>query len=368
VDGSPQRKVIDGKYELVRELGKGGMGLVYEARHLVTGGRVALKVILAEVLGRDDAQKVVTRFQREARAAACIDSQYVVQVTDSGIDPATANPYIVMEFLAGESLSDRIRRDGPVRPEAVLRMAAQACLGLARAHERGVIHRDIKSANLQLVPRDGGQVLVKLLDFGIAKMRPDAWNGAASQQLTRSDSVLGSPLYMSPEQAVSFRGLDGRSDIWSLGVVMYEALCGRTPHQGSIGALVLAICSKPAPPLREKAPWVSPDIAAIVHKSMALEPMQRFQSALEMHAAISALLPEGPVLHESMLAAMPSIHGELLSAIDPSLETAKRDLSPIPLGNDPTPSPADPAQATAEALTLSGERNRPGQSGRRPIR
>jgi serine/threonine-protein kinase len=294
-------QIIDGKYQVVRLLGQGGMGAVYEARHLGTGRRVAVKLIVAEALLRGG--DIVARFQREARASGAIDSQHVVQVLDTGVDPGTQSPYMVMEFLSGEDLQQLINRVGALPPELVLRIMAQACVGLQRAHEAGIVHRDIKSANMFLSAREGGEMVVKVLDFGIAKVRADQFAVAENHGLTKTGSMLGSPLYMSPEQAKGSKDLDSRSDIWSLGIAMYEALTGITPnsHCDTIGALILAICSEPARPLQQKAPWVAPEIAAIVHKAIMPEASQRFQTASEMNNAIAALLQQGSAIHSSMI-------------------------------------------------------------------
>jgi eukaryotic-like serine/threonine-protein kinase len=337
-----QPRIIDGKYEIVCELSKGGMGAVYEARHLLTRRKVALKLILAETLARKRPSDALRRFEREARAAGLIDSRHVVSVLDTGVDTSTNDNYIVMELLSGEDLRQLIRRAGKLPPDLVLPIAFQVCLGLRRAHEQGIIHRDIKAGNIYLARRDDGQIEVKILDFGIAKLRVDPLASIDGHDLTRSGSVLGSPLYMSPEQATGSRELDVRSDIWSLGVVMYEALTGATPHgnpDGSqaLGAVILAICSQPAPPLRERASGVSPEVAAVVHKALALEPSQRFASVEEMQIAIQALLPGGTVIHEGMLATIPAGSEPLKQSESPQ---AASDGSATP-----------PAQTTVDAVT-----------------
>jgi serine/threonine-protein kinase len=277
------------------------MGAVYEARHNGTGRRCAVKVIAGEALAKS--ADIVSRFQREAMASGAIESQYIAQVTDTGVDPQSGSPYIVMELLVGEDVEQAVKRLGPLPPDVALRVAAQACLGLQKAHEAGVVHRDIKPANIFLTRRDGGEILAKLLDFGIAKVRADPLSSPEGKSLTRTGSMLGSPLYMSPEQAVGEKTLDHRTDIWSLGVVMYEALTGATPHPSAetVGALIVKICSEPSPPVQELAPWVPPEVAAIVHRALALDPAARWASASEMYAAVRVLLPGGHALDESML-------------------------------------------------------------------
>ena len=292
---------VDAKYQVVRLIGRGGMGAVYEAHHLGTGRRVALKVINPDELGSGE---TIARFKREARASGGIDSQHVVQVLDTGIDPATRSPYLVLELLNGEDLSAVVDR-APLPWDVVLRIIAQACSGLAKAHRHGIVHRDIKSANLFLARREENEVIVKLLDFGIAKLRPESLPGSNRVKLTRSGSILGSPLYMSPEQVTGSGELDARSDIFSLGVTMYEALCGVAPNQEltKLGALVVAIGSGKGVPLRKRGPVLPDAVIAIVEKAMALEPNDRFASANEMQAALAALVPGSPALHASMFAA-----------------------------------------------------------------
>jgi eukaryotic-like serine/threonine-protein kinase len=289
-----ERRIIDSRYEIVRQLGQGGMGAVYEATHLGTGRRVALKVIIAEALASSGGDDIIARFQREARASGKIESQHVVQVLDTGVDRESGCPYLVMEHLTGEDLQQIIRRLGPLAPDAVLRIASHACAGLARAHQEGIIHRDIKAANLFVAQREMGELVVKVLDFGIAKVRADPMSANAQSSITRTGSLLGSPLYMSPEQVVGNKSIDARTDVFSLGVTMYEALSGVPPHHEveTIGALVLAICSGKRESLQSRAFWVPDDVAAIVEKSLALDPADRFQTMTEMQAAIATLLPK----------------------------------------------------------------------------
>ena len=292
-------RVIGGKYEVLRQLGKGGMGVVYEARHTGTGRRVAIKEIIDDDLKKDP--KLLERFWREARATAAIDTRHVVPVLDTGSDP---HPYLVMELLQGEDLQDLIVRSGTLREPVALRVVAQACAGLVRAHEAGVIHRDIKPANLFLARRDG-EVTVKLLDFGVARVK--AGLGGVTR-LTTTGVMLGTPLYMSPEQVMGAKDLDHRADVWSLGVVLYEALVGATPHEEveTLGALLVAICGKPAKPLRALNAEVSEHTAAIVERALAIDPAKRYQSAAHLLDDLRAALPNGLALDESSFGALPS--------------------------------------------------------------
>jgi serine/threonine protein kinase len=273
-------RVIGGKYEILGRLGQGGMGAVYEARHTGTGRRVALKEIIGEGADRE---QLVERLEREARATAEIESRHITPILDSGTDPETKHPYIVMELLRGEDLQQLMVRQRPLIQDTALRIVAQACAGLQRAHEAGVVHRDIKPANLFLSRREGEEVLVKVLDFGIARFK-EGLATAENHALTSTGLMLGTPLYMSPEQVQGPKHVDHRSDLWSIGVVLYEALTGATPHRDveTLGGLLVAICSRPARSLREVAPHIRSSVGAIVKKALELEPAARYQSANEL--------------------------------------------------------------------------------------
>ncbi len=306
-------ETIDGKYQIARRLGQGGMGEVYEARHTGTGRRVAVKVVFGESLAEND--EVVARFQREARAAGAIESQHVVQVLDTGFDPRSGHPYLVMEYLTGRDLQATLAELGPMPQELALRIVAQVCLGLIRAHGAGVVHRDIKPANVFLTRLDGGEVVAKLLDFGIAKMKMENFSTVDGMSLTRAGSLLGSPYYMSPEQAKGAKHIDARADVWSLGIVLYELLAGVTPFDAydTLGSLIIAICSQQPPALQDRAPWVGPEVAGIAHRAISPDPAYRFQSVQEMLTAIQSLLPAGHSINEGMLVPL-SIEGRRLVA------------------------------------------------------
>jgi serine/threonine protein kinase len=327
---------IAGKYRIVRLLGEGGMGAVYEAEHTTTRRRLAVKVITL-----NDHQKkteVMTRFEREARVAGALDTEHIVQVIDSGEDAAVGKPFMVMELLQGEDLDSLTERQGPLAPEVALRIAAQACVGLRHAHQAGIIHRDIKPANLFLAQRDEGRVLVKILDFGIAKVSLDEGLSGEAGKLTRTGSMIGSPYFMSPEQALGEKDVDFRSDIWSLGVVLYAMLTGRTPHEDveSLGQIIMRICSKPADPVQDLAPWVSAEAAAVVHRALKLDRNQRFGGASEMLDALRALLPRGMEITRDMLGPVPD---EVRASVAPRLSS--EDMGIVA----PAPSPSAPALA-----------------------
>jgi eukaryotic-like serine/threonine-protein kinase len=291
--------VIGGKYRITELIGQGGMGTVFEAVHTGTGSRMAIKLIVSS----DIKEEVFVRFQREARAAGTIDSQHIVRIFDMGTDDRSGSPYMVMERLYGEDLSQLMRRVGPMSPDVSCALIAQAALGVAKAHEAGVIHRDIKPANLFMHDGDTGNIVVKILDFGIAKVRMDALQRAEEGGLTRTGSMLGSPHYMSPEQAQGLRSIDHRTDIWSLGVVLYKMLTGQTPHAHltTLGQVILAICSAPPRPVQELAPWVPPEVAMIVHRALQADPGHRWQTAYEMYQALAPFAQRLPEIRRSDL-------------------------------------------------------------------
>ena len=296
-------EIIDSRYRVLRKLGEGGMGAVYEAEHTGTGRRVAVKVISnIELAKRSD---VALRFQREARAAGTVETQHIVQVFDTGTDAQTGMPYIVMELMAGEDLQQLVRRLGCLHPELALRLVGQACVGLLKAHEAGVTHRDIKPANLFLARRDDGELVVKLLDFGIAKVKASV-GGMEEAALTSTSSVLGSPLFMSPEQTMGLKNTDHRTDIWSMGAVLHELLTGRAPHGDceTLGMLIMMICSRPTAPIQDLVPWTPAQIAAVAHGALVIDVEGRFQSMAAMLDPIRRLLPHGLNVRPDMLVPM----------------------------------------------------------------
>jgi serine/threonine-protein kinase len=278
------------------------MGAVYEAEP-VQGEQphVAIKLLHPEVLDRDPGGVRRARFYREARAASAIDAEHIVRVLDAGTDAAMDAPYLVMELLEGEDLDQVLARVGALSPDTALRIAAQVCLALDKAHGARVIHRDIKPANLFLARSPAG-IVVKILDFGIAKIKrgPDD----TTSGLTRPGTLIGSPRYMSPEQARSSRNIDFRTDLWSLGMVLYHALSGDLPHHdiANLSGLAFAIATSAPRLVPALVPWVPPEVVAVVHGALELEPAQRFPSAAAMLDVIRPLLPGGWSLDEATLA------------------------------------------------------------------
>ncbi|WP_437500940.1 protein kinase domain-containing protein [Sorangium sp. So ce1099] len=327
-------RTLDDRYAIHRLLGQGGMGAVYEARHTGTGRRVAVKVILGQAA--DD--ELVRRFQREARAVGAVESEHIAQVFDTGRDRETGAPYIAMEFLEGEDVQALIERLGPLPVDLALRIGLQACLGLERAHEAGIVHRDIKPANLFLARKQGGQRLIKLLDFGVAKVVD---NSLGNGGMTKSGMMLGSPLYMSPEQARGSGAVDARSDIWSLGISLYHALSGQRPneHLTGLGELVLAICTTPVRWLQEVAPWVPPEVAHVVHRALVIDPAGRTASAAELAAALRAFLPNGEAIVDAMLV-----------PLDAAARASRASLAPFHGAHGAARGPSAPSFDTGSGL------------------
>ncbi len=285
--------VIDGRYRIVQLLGVGGMGCVFEAHQVHLNQRVALKFILPSMVTEASA---VGRFMREARAAARLRTPHVCHVLDLGT-LATGTPFLAMEFLEGETVEQRLGREGPFSVPLAVRVVFEVIDALAEAHGIGVIHRDLKPANLFFARAPTGVEVVKVLDFGIAKsVHPDIEHGLAS---TAASMVLGSPQYMAPEQLVPGTPADHRADIWSLGCVMYQLLTGVVPFNGqTLVDLMYAIQRHPFEPVRVRRPDVPPALEAVVHRCLAKSPSQRPQTVQALRealfAAVDAPAPGGP--------------------------------------------------------------------------
>ncbi|HYU14503.1 MAG TPA: serine/threonine-protein kinase, partial [Candidatus Acidoferrum sp.] len=276
--------VVAGKYRVERILGKGGMGVVVAAEHLSLRQRVAVKFLRPEALARAEA---IERFVREAQAAAAIQNDHVARIIDVGTQDSGA-PYIVMEHLTGRDLQDLLRERGPLPPEEAVGYLLEACEALAEAHARGIVHRDLKPSNLFLSSPMGGPPTVKVLDFGLAKSVPDA--GSDEDSITTTNVVMGSVHYMSPEQMRSLKQADARSDIWSLGVILYELVAGYRPFQGdSLPASLMKIGLDPPRPLAGGS--VPPGLEAIIMRCLEKDRARRPQTIAELAVLLAPFAP-----------------------------------------------------------------------------
>jgi len=275
-----------GRYRLVRRIACGGVASVYEAVVPALGKRVAVKLMDPRFLG---SREVVERFRLEARAASAIESEHIVDVHDVGEDERLGL-YMVMELLQGEDLRRRLAREGRLAPDVAAAIALQAAWALGKAHAAGVVHRDLKPENLFLVERTVPGVFVKLLDFGIAKLV----RRVQADALTAHGSTLGTPQYMSPEQIQAAPDVDHRTDVWSLGAVLFEALAGRPAYQekATFAETMLQICQERAPRLAHVAPWVPPALAAVVDDALEPDRERRLSDAPAFAQRILEAVPD----------------------------------------------------------------------------
>ena len=271
--------VAGGKYAVERVLGTGGMGMVVAARHLELDQRVALKFMLREAMA-DPSN--VERFAREARAAVRLQSPHTVRVLDVG-RLKSGEPYMVMEYLDGHDLDEVLQRDGPMQPQMAVGYVLQACEAFAEAHGLGMIHRDIKLKNLFLTRMLSGRALVKVLDFGLAKTA----GAIGDVSLTKTSAIFGSPQYMSPEQLRSAKDVDSRSDLWAIGVCLYELLTGRVPFDADGVAEICAMVLKdPVEPPSRWARHLPPELDAVLVRCLEKDPNHRYQTVQELAKAL----------------------------------------------------------------------------------
>ena len=274
-------QILGGKYRVDRVLGAGGMGMVVSATHLHLEERVAIKFLLPEAMQNPEA---VARFGREARAAVKIRGEHVARVIDVGSFENGA-PYMVMEHLDGRDLSVLLTERGSMSPADAVDAVLQACEALAEAHALGIVHRDLKPANLFLTRRPDGTASVKVLDFGISKVT----NASASDNaMTKTSAIMGSPLYMSPEQMTASRDVDARTDIWAIGVVLYELLAGRAPFRAETLPEICGLILTAAPPaIRNFSPGTPEPLQLAVLRCLEKDRTRRFQSVSELAQAIA---------------------------------------------------------------------------------
>jgi len=339
---------LDGRYLVKRLIGKGGMGNVYEVEG-DGGEKLAAKVVSAGVHGANPS--TLQRFAREAKSSSAISSVNVVRTIDAGCDDKLGFPYIIMELLSGVDLSTIMKREGALAPEVAVRLLVQAARGVAAAHARGVVHRDIKPANLFLQedPRSS-DITVKVCDFGVAKRLSGVGgisSGASHYSLTRSGGMLGSPMYMSPEQARNAKAVNERTDVWSLSVVLWEALSGQRLWGGqtSLGELIVAICTVPVQRLEAVAPWVPPELSRVVHRGLERDPEKRTPSVRALIEQLDAFAGGTDRVVTSQLAGLSEAQrGELSLRISLTDSAAQRLAG---LGKNLAAKPAERAPAAA---------------------
>lgn len=362
-------EVLDGKYRIEKMLGEGGMGAVAKATHLVRRAPVALKFMSPAILSMAG---TVERFVNEGVAASQIDSDHVVKVFDVGRLP-TGAPYLVMEFLDGRDLSDVITNEGPrIEATRAVHFTLQMLRALHTAHTAGIVHRDMKPSNCFVIEKDGEPDFLKLVDFGISKVRVD---DERASNLTRTNSALGTPLYMSPEQARSPRDVDARSDLYSVGAILYEMLCGRTPYTSETGEyteILFKIFTTEPDSLLAIQPDVPEGLAAVVHRALLRDRDARFGSALEM---AEALVPFADERSFDLVARMRGVRGRSIipsaipSAVPGGMSRATPPMPP-PGGSGPAPAntfpPGGPEALRAPKVPTDLGLSRSAAGGPRP--
>ena len=348
-------EMIAGKYRLEHEIGAGGMGVVYAATHGRLDQRVALKFLLVEAAQNPE---MVERFWREARAAVKVQSEHVARVIDIG--DRDGMPYIVMEYLEGEDLEGIVDTFGPLPVTDAVRYVLQSCEALAEVHVQGIVHRDIKPANLFLAARADGTCIVKLLDFGISKSAPTWIEGAKGASLTQTSAVIGSPRYMSPEQLRSSRDVDARSDVWALGVTLFELLGGDSPFaSGTMPEVCASILKDDPVSLAQLRPEIPAELEAVIRRCLAKEPAKRWSNVADLAAALRPFGPPGSEVSVERTA------GVLQQAALPPGSRAHPSRPPV---TAPVPPTAKSADRTDQARTsASGRQKAPTERASNPV-
>ncbi|GEM_PF-451522 len=278
--------VIDRRYHLRRVIAHGGGGTVFEAEQTVSGRRVAVKLVTP---GDAGFREKSTRLLREARALVLAQQPNVVQVLDAGTDDLGI-PYLALELLEGRALSGILAARKVLHPTEAVGIGLALCEALRHAHRRGVVHRDIKPGNVFITRNEVGDEVVKLIDFGIARLTSEETSGS---RITQVGAVVGTPEYLAPEQLLAREDSDHRVDIYALGVLLYECLTGSVPFEGSFGEIVLKASTGPVPPVRARNPAVPPLLETVVLRALAREPSLRYRDMYEMAAALTEAIPEG---------------------------------------------------------------------------
>lgn len=349
-EGIQNGTVLLGKYRVDERIGRGGMGLVYRAHHLALDEQVAIKILRADVQLDEEA---VQRFQREAQAAVRLKSEHVARISDVGTFD-DGSPYMVMEFLAGADLGTIVDTNGPMHVGDAVDLILQACDALAEAHSLNIIHRDVKPSNLFVTTRPDGAPMVKILDFGISKSAH-----GTDLSLTQTASVLGTPAYMSPEQMRSARRVDGRTDIWSLGTVLYELVEGRRPFLAeTFSEMCVMAAADPHEPMQS-----APQLEQVIARCLAKTPEGRYPTMAEL---ARDLAPFASDLQRAQFYVL-RIHRVLGRALDRTTPTSMPAVRPTPLpGRMMTPR-ADTDGAPSGPVTLSTVGDPPMRSRRKIV-
>lgn len=339
--------IVERKYELIRLLGKGGMGEVWEGRHVKIGRRVALKFLHESLASEGD---VVIRFLREAQAAAAIGSEHIVDIYDLGDSPGGA-PFLVMEYLEGEDLGAILKRKRRLKPDRAVNLVIQACHGLAAAHDCGIIHRDLKPDNLFRTQREGFSEWIKIVDFGIAKFRDSL--SEVNPRLTETGMSMGTPYYMSAEQAKGESDIDHRTDIYSVGVILYELIAGRVPYTArSYSQLIYKMATEAPQPPRMLRPSLSPELDAVILRAMARERRDRYDDIMELAKELEPFCTEPRILEATPSMIRPSGAGaQPKTSKDPDqvLTSAARHEAPTkPSGKNPVEGWDAPTRPSSE--------------------
>jgi serine/threonine protein kinase len=325
--------ILDGKYELSRLIGEGGMGTVYEATHRLIGRRLAVKFLHTQYVASEE---VVTRFQREAQAAAAIGHENIIEVTDMGQAPDGA-PYIVMEFLDGSDIKRVLADEGAISPPRAAHVMVQALSALQAAHDAGIIHRDLKPENIYLVNKPDRPYYVKLLDFGISKFR--SLEAEGSKGLTQTGTVLGTPYYMSPEQARGDQDISVKSDVYAMGVILYQMLTGTLPFDApNYNALLIKILTEDPPPPEAINPDIPPELADAIKIAMARSPRDRFKNCIEFRKRLLPFVPGSSSVHletglspASRTAVMAALATDTETPLEMTRTNLKRTTKRLPL-------------------------------------
>jgi serine/threonine protein kinase len=347
-----QGQVLDGKYRIVRVIGEGGMGAVYEGENVRIRRRVAIKLLHAGIAAN---MEMVQRFEREAQVAGTVGNDHILEILDLGALP-TGERYMVMEYLDGETLTDRIKARTRLSPREATKLLRQVLKGLAAAHSAGIVHRDLKPDNIFILREKAGiKDFVKIIDFGISKFSEP---GGVSSRMTRTGALMGTPHYMAPEQATGSTEIDRRTDIYAVGIIMYEAVTGRVPFQAeTFNQLLFEIALAKIIPARQVVPDLDPAMDSIIMKASARDAAHRFQSSDEFIAALdewensgsAVSLPPGESIEAIVAATVPrALQGPGGNDATISADTGSGRISKSSVGRPAVAVSAPPGEAAPQ--------------------